>query len=136
MMPRLTPPPAEAKLVARRREKLQTLLNRVTFGRLQNVHDGLSRIHSIEPGQGSTEFGFRLFDGGRFLYIAERHIFQGGRLVLVAYKYQLSWPDDGVYQVPNEWIFRFDYDAYWGARPGFAGEPHLMFTTRLQLART
>ena len=77
------------------------------------------------PGQGSTQGGFRLFDGVRFLDILERHVVQGGKLVTVAYKYQLSWPDDGDYRVPNDWVFRFDYNVSSGGRKGFAGVPHL-----------
>lgn len=124
-MPTVAPPPAEARLAAQRLEKLHSFLNKVAYGRLRSIYDAASRAYRIEPGQGSTERGFRLFDGERFLDIAERHVVQGGKLLLVAYRYQLSCPDDGAYQTPNEWVFRFDYDASWGRRPGFAGDPHL-----------
>lgn len=124
-MPRVAPPPAEAKLIAQRMQKLHSMLNRVAYGKLQRTYDPRSRIFSIEPGQGSTEYGFRLFDGERFLSIQERYVVQGGNLLRIAYRYQLAWPDDGAYQIPNEWVFRFEYDSEWGQRSGFAGVPHL-----------
>lgn len=124
-MARVAPPPAEAKLVAQRIERLNSLLSRVAYGTLRYTYEPRSRTYRIEHGQGSTGYGFRLFDGNRFVSIAERHVIQDGKLLRVAYKYQLSWPDDGAYQAPNEWVCRFEYDAEWRQRSGFSGNPHL-----------
>lgn len=124
-MPKATPPPADAKLVARRMEKLHSLLAKVAYGKLRNTYDSRTRVYDISPGQGASDLGFPLFDGERFLTISERHIVLNRELVRLAYRYQLSWPDNAAFTHPNEWIFRFDFDVEWRRRLGFAGKPHL-----------
>ena len=124
-MPQTTPPPADAKLVARRVEKLHSLLAKVAYGKLRYTYDKRNRVYDISPGQGASDLGFRLFDGERFLAISERHVVHNRQLLCLAYRYQLAWPDNATFTHPNEWIFRFDYDAEWKGRPGLAGKPHL-----------
>ena len=122
------PPPREAKLIRRRLNDLNSKLSALAYGRLTAKYDPRTRIFEILPGQGSISEsdGFRLYDGVLVLNLKERHIVSGGERQILAYNYQLAWPaNEGAYQGPNDWIFRFDYNSSWKKSKGFAHVPHL-----------